>query len=28
VKLYDVNGESAEIFSNVPDVEFFTIGIE
>ena len=28
VKLYDANGEPAEIFSNVPDVDFFTIGIE
>jgi hypothetical protein len=28
VKLYDANGEPAEIFSNVPDADFFTIGIE
>lgn len=28
VKLYDVNGEATEIFDNVPDKNFFTIGIE
>ena len=28
VKLYDINGEPTEIFSNVPDVNLFTIGIE
>jgi len=28
IKLYDVNGESTEIFDGVPDVDFFTIGIE
>ena len=27
-KLYDVNGERTEIFNGVPDVDFFTIGIE
>lgn len=28
VKLYDANGDPTEIFDNVPDVGFFTIGIE
>ena len=28
VKLYDANGEPIEIYANVPDVDFFTIGIE
>ena len=27
-KLYDVNGEPTEIFYGVPDVDYFTIGIE
>jgi hypothetical protein len=28
VRLYDIDGEATEIFSNVPDAELFTIGIE
>lgn len=28
VVLYDIDGEATEIFSNLPDAEFFTIGIE
>jgi hypothetical protein len=28
VKLYDISGEQTEIFSNVPDENLFTIGIE
>jgi len=28
IKLYDINGDPTKIFDNVPDVDFFTIGIE
>ncbi len=28
VRLYDIDGKSTELFNNVPDADFFTIGIE
>ncbi len=28
IKLYDVDGETTEIFNNVPDVDFFNIAVE